>query len=117
MIALLYMLMACDPAISYEQEVAPIVSTRCVGCHNAELTEGELDLTPDPYVALVDQPSRQSELLLVEPGDALYSYVFHKVNGSQSLAEGAGTQMPLGSALSSEDIDLLAAWIDQGAAP
>lgn len=111
------LLMGCGPEISYEEEIAPIVSTRCVGCHNSELTEGQLDLTPDPLAALVDQPSRQSDLMLVEPGDALYSYVFHKVNGSQSLAEGAGTQMPLGSTLSGDEIDLLAAWIDEGARP
>lgn len=113
----LWLLAACGPEISFEEEVAPIVATRCVGCHNSELTEADLDLTPDPLAALVNQPSRQSHLMLVEPGDALYSYVFHKVNGSQSLAEGAGTQMPLGSSLSSEDIDLLAAWIDAGARP
>lgn len=110
-------LLGCGPGISYDLEIDPIVQGRCVACHNDQLTEGQLNLQPDPWAALVGQPAVQSELALVEPGDALYSYVFHKINGTQSLAEGAGTQMPLGMPLPDEDIDLIAAWIDAGAEP
>jgi hypothetical protein len=52
---------------------------------------------------------------LVTPGDSLNSYLFHKVNGTQSLADGSGTQMPIGQAMSDDEIDLIRQWIDDGA--
>jgi uncharacterized membrane protein len=54
---------------------------------------------------------------LVVPGDSLYSYLWHKVNGSQSIAGGSGTSMPIGEVFTDEEIALVAAWIDAGANP
>ena len=51
---------------------------------------------------------------LIEPGNHLQSYLWHKVAGTQSIAGGLGQQMPLANHWSSEDIDLLAQWIDLG---
>ena len=102
--------------ISFAAEVQPLLST-CAGCHQGEAPDGALDLSGGLYATLVDQPSGQSDLLLVEPGDSRYSYVWHKLNGTQSVAGGAGTRMPLGAPLSDAEIDLVALWIDAGAAP
>jgi cytochrome c553 len=102
--------------ISFAAEVQPLLAS-CSGCHQGATPDGALDLSGDLYDKLVEQPSGQSELLLVEPGDSRYSYVWHKLNGSQSVAGGAGTRMPLGAPLSDDDIDLIALWIDTGAEP
>ncbi|MFK7931278.1 MAG: c-type cytochrome domain-containing protein [Myxococcota bacterium] len=100
--------------VTFEEYIEPKLSG-CVGCHQGEKPDGALDLTGDLYDKLMTLPSGQTDMALIEPGDANYSYIWHKINGSQSLAGGAGTRMPLGTAWSEEDIELLALWIDLGA--
>ncbi|MFT4623739.1 MAG: hypothetical protein ACI8PZ_002395 [Myxococcota bacterium] len=95
--------------------VADLVRTRCVGCHSGDLPGGDLDLAVDPLGSVLEVPASQlPEMALVEPGDSLYSYLWHKVNGSQSIAGGSGTNMPLGAWLADSEIDLVARWIDAG---
>jgi len=105
----------CGP--SFEQDVEPILYARCVGCHQGEGAEAGLDLGAGPYAALMDAESTQSDMMLIEPGSSLYSYAFHKVNGTQGIAGGAGTTMPLGNPLSDEELTAIADWIDAGARP
>ncbi len=101
-----------EPDNVYRTRVRPLLAP-CVQCHGGELTESELDLT-DP-LALVGAPAEQSELALIEPGHALQSYLWHKVNGSQTIAGGLGGTMPVGWVVTDEQIDALGWWIDQGA--
>lgn len=102
---------------SFAEHIEPMLF-QCTGCHRGEAPDGSFDMSGDDlYGALVDQPSGQAPLDLVEPGDAEYSYLWHKINGTQSLAGGAGTRMPMGDRWSDEDIEKLAIWIDLGAAP
>ena len=83
-----------DP--SFEEHIEPMFKS-CLACHQGEAPDGGFDLTGDMYARLVEQRSIQAESLnLVEPGDSAYSYLWHKLNGSQSLAGGAGTRMPMG---------------------
>ncbi len=89
----------------------------CIGCHSGPAPDGALDLSGDTRQVLLDTPSGQSDLPLVEPGDALYSYLYHKVNGTQSVAGGAGSRMPLGEPWTEEQVERLALWIDLGARP
>jgi hypothetical protein len=107
-------------ALSYARDIAPRFDADCIGCHQPigdVPPSGGLDLI-DPLTALLDVPSSQAiDMDLVLAGDHLYSYLWHKVNGSQSIAGGSGTSMPLGGVWSDDDIALLADWIDQGAAP
>lgn len=118
MIALWLLACVAEPeGITFEDDVLPMLRTECVSCHRGEQPEGALDLGYDPFGALVDAPSTQSSLLLVEPYDHLYSYLWHKVNGTQSLAGGSGTRMPLDAPLDAELIDLVGRWIDEGARP
>jgi len=102
--------------VTFSEYIEPKLQT-CVGCHRGDKPDGALDLTGDMYEILTTTPSGQADMALVEPEDAAYSYLWHKINGSQSLAGGAGTRMPLGERWSDEDIELLALWIDLGAAP
>ena len=102
--------------ISFADEVQPLWAS-CAGCHQGETPDGSLDLSGDMYDKLLNTTSGQSDLALVEVGDSRYSYVWHKLNGSQSVAGGAGTRMPLGEPLSDDDIELVGLWIDAGAEP
>jgi hypothetical protein len=93
-----------------------IFATTCagVGCHIGAFPGAGLDLTLDE--GLLDRllaPSTQSELALIEPGSADDSYLFLKITGEHTLAGGSGTRMPpAGSALPSEQVDLLRDYIE-----
>lgn len=102
-------------ALSFEQVHGHLAL--CASCHAGDYPDGDLDLSGDMYRALLDTPSKQSDLPLVEPFDSRYSYLWHKLGGTQGLAGGSGTRMPLGEALSDEAIERIAQWIDEGAAP
>jgi hypothetical protein len=52
---------------------------------------------------------------LIEPGNHLQSYLWHKVAGTQSIAGGLGRRMPVNHEWPEEDIEMLARWIDLGA--
>lgn len=114
-----------EPSV-WVNDVAPLFEERCVFCHaptaNVDDTADflvcacQLDMSGDLPASILGIPSTQSfDMALVEPGDHLYSYLWHKINGTQAIAAGSGTSMPLGSDLTESEIDAVAAWIDAGA--
>lgn len=104
---------ASDAAQSpFERDLQPKLA-QCLGCHGGSTPEGGLDLAD--IQALVGVQSAQLDMALIEPGDHLQSYLWHKVAGTQSIAGGLGRQMPTNERWSDEDVDLLARWIDLGA--
>lgn len=112
----LLVVLGCATPLSWEADVGPLVQSRCLGCHTEAGASGDLVLEPDAYDAMVGVPSTQSpDMLLIEPGDVLYSYVWHKLNGSQGIAGGAGGSMPIGQPLEDFEVELIEAWIDAGA--
>ena len=115
MIFLLFVLAGCGPEVSYRDEVFPLLQEHCTRCHGRDDPDAGLDLYSTGPEGVIDTPSAQSPLPLVTAGDHLNSYLFHKINGTQSLAEGSGTQMPIGSTLTEAEIELIAQWIDDGA--
>jgi hypothetical protein len=96
----------------FERDLAPRLSA-CAGCHAGSAAAGGLDLT-DVRTSL-GVTSSHLDMMLIEPGDHLESYLWHKVAGTHSVAGGLGQQMPPGEVWSGEDVDLLARWIDLGA--
>ena len=104
-------------SLSFEADIQPEFDVHCVSCHNPNLAESDLDLMTDPYEALVEQAAVQSDYLLVSPKNPLESYLWHKLNGTQSLAGGAGTRMPLDDAFQQDLTDLVEDWINDGAKP
>jgi cytochrome c553 len=83
----------------------------CSGCHSASGT-----FPPMTYDNLVDQDSVQlSSMKLIAPSDPENSYLLHKISGTHQEVGGSGSQMPMGTPLSSDDIALVEAWIEQGA--
>lgn len=109
--------------VSYTADVQPIWDANCTtSCHVAGGTGATWFLiTPDEsYEAIVGKNSLSfSSLVLVDPGDRENSYLWHKINGTHVDVGGGGTQMPPPPAemLSSDDLNTIGAWIDQGANP
>lgn len=104
--------------VSLENDVQPIFSQNCVTCHQGGSPQGGLSLEPaEAYEELVNVPSMQSDLTLVEPEEPDNSYLIDKLNGTHLEAGGNGAQMPFGqSPLSQSQIDLISQWISEGAA-
>ncbi len=105
--------------VSFKDQIQPVLNTYCFRCHRAG---GEADLAgialqvgeEVAFDLLVNQPSVQDpNLTLVVPGDAESSLLFLKVS---SDAPPVGARMPSGDVpLTAGQIELIRAWIDQGA--
>lgn len=91
----------------------PIFSASCGGyCHGAS-GSGGLSITD--RASLVGAASSVAGYSYVEPGSLEDSYLWHKLEGTQSTVGGSGEQMPKGSSLSAADKATLQDWILGGA--
>jgi mono/diheme cytochrome c family protein len=101
-------------------EVQEVFDTACDGCHG---NLGRLPLDAKrAYANLVDRPSHQlPKMLRVAPGEPQKSYLMHKMLGTHLEVGGHGTRMPdggswgAGGSLTDEDVEVVRAWILQGA--
>ena len=105
--------------VSFSDDVQPILTTNCAGCHSAggmaDLSGIALRLTvQEAYDDLVDQLSVQDpSLTLVMPGDVQASLLVDKVSND---APAVGDKMPLfAPMLTADEIELISLWIEQGA--
>jgi len=100
-----------DPTVSYADDIQPIFNNSCVGCHGVGGNAG-LDLRPEvSHGNLVNVPSTESALSLIEPEDPDNSWLYLKITGQQNV----GTEMPPGSGLDSTAAALIHSWITEGA--
>jgi Planctomycete cytochrome C len=91
--------------------------TACVACHTSagQPAAGGLDLTSDPYAALVNAPSLQKEgAVQVIPGDPDASYLIQKLEGAAGIV---GLRMPRSGPpyLTDGQILVIERWIQLGA--
>ena len=93
-----------EDAVSYTNDVQPILAASCVACHGAGQTLSELDLrTPEGLrTGGVRGPS-------VTPGDAQNSPLYRHIAGLEQPA------MPLGGSLEKAQVETIRRWINQGA--
>jgi mono/diheme cytochrome c family protein len=103
--------------VSYERDVLPILSQRCVMCHIPGAAQGDLALYPDAWANIVNVPSEQSDLLQIDPGNPDDSYFYLKLTDEYLAAGGSGEVMPppQQGSLRPEEIDTIRAWIEEGA--
>jgi uncharacterized membrane protein len=88
--------------VSYARQVAPILEARCTECHGRDTTEVELNLTT--YEGLM----KGSEYgTVVEAGDAAASLLMEMIT--------AGEMPQDAPPLAAEEVEILRAWIDEGA--
>ena len=92
------------PAIDYDRDVRPIL-TQCFGCHGPRQAQSGLRLD------LRQNALRGGDYgVVIVPGRSAESKLILRLTGSK-----AGLQMPPTGPLPQEEIDILRAWIDQGA--
>jgi hypothetical protein len=93
-------------AADFERQIAPLLIRNCLRCHNASEASGELNLS-DRAAALKPGESGQAAIV---PGHPDQSYLLDRLHDGEMPPEGKGER------LSAENIALLSAWIEQGAA-
>ena len=100
------------PTLSSIQDL--IFNESCIDHHGDHAVEGDLDLTEGmSYAELVNMPSIQVlGLNRVEPNDAENSYLIHKLEDRTSIE---GNRMPPAGLLTTEQIDTIKEWINNGA--
>ena len=110
---------ACsDRSVDFSRDVAPILDAHCTnaGCHAGTRPKESLDLrAAQSYAELVGVKAQQCKdgRLLVSPGEPSKSYLVQKLQGVQMCS---GTQMPkAGTSLPAADLEIITAWICQGA--
>jgi hypothetical protein len=106
--------------VSFSQQVQPILTDRCAfgGCHASVSPAAGLSLSEGlAYAGTYNVPSQELPSMdRVEPGDPDQSYLVHKIQGTHLDVGGSGLRMPRGQEpLSQDQIDLIRAWIEQGA--
>lgn len=108
-----------DMVVSFSQDVQPIFTARCAGCHSeggtADVAGIVLRLTEmESYDSAVGQSSElDPALTIVVPGDADASLLVDKISNAQPAV---GQMMPLlSSPLSADEIALIRDWVNQGA--
>jgi hypothetical protein len=102
--------------VSFQNDVVPVLTERCVMCHMDGADQAHLSLYPESWSHLVSVVSSESPQKRVEPGRPDDSYLYRKLMGTHLEAGGSGVRMPFqADALDPAFLDLLKQWIEQGA--
>jgi hypothetical protein len=101
--------------ISFVKDIQPILTKSCAvpECHEGPKPAKGMILTEDQaYKNLVNVKSKESpRQMRVAPGDLKKSYLYDKLTGNQN----DGDRMPPKKRLTKENIELIKAWILEGA--
>jgi ankyrin repeat protein len=89
--------------VDFARDVQPIFRQNCVGCHGPTVQNNGLRV--DRRSSVMKPGSRR-----VMPGSLENSFLYHRLVGSEF-----GLQMPPTGALHAEQIQIIKAWIEQGA--
>jgi len=93
--------------IDFRRDVQPLFREHCIGCHGPTQQMNGFRLDQRRYV----MPNRLgANGAAVAPGNSAKSRLYLKLTGSQN-----GPQMPPAGPLPAEQIEIVKAWIDQGA--
>ncbi|UCF18819.1 MAG: hypothetical protein JSU87_12900 [Gemmatimonadota bacterium] len=106
--------------VSFATDVQPIFTASCAfsGCHGGSSPQLGMNLSAgQAYANIVNVASVEVPgLMRIRPDLPDSSYLVHKIQGTQASVGGSGGQMPLSNCcLSTEQIDLIRAWVEDGA--
>lgn len=106
------------PTVRFKQVQAVFVKYSCAACHPS--VNPSLDLRPGhEYASLVGiRATEDPRLVRVVAGDPARSFLYQKIAGDPKLGDipAIGARMPQGAPrMAQSDIDIVAAWIRQGA--
>ncbi len=105
-VAFLLIVVSHSYAVDFEKEIAPILSKKCLGCHNPNIEKGGLSFDTREKVL-------ESKTDLVVPGDALASELYLIATPADP---GEKPEMPEeGEPLTKSEAELMAKWINEGA--
>jgi hypothetical protein len=107
---------AIEPTLTAIQPDIFDISCSASACHDADLPQGELDLSSvaASEADLIDVDSVQVDGKRVASGDSANSYIMNKLLGQSIPAP--YVQMPVGpTPLCASKIDVIQQWIDDGA--
>jgi ankyrin repeat protein len=90
-----------DGEVDFARDIAPILQTHCVQCHNPSLELGHLVLTSHESVTSAD---------VIVPGDVDESLLLQRLSNRD-----LGILMPPTGSLSKSEIDRLTTWVRSGA--
>jgi len=93
--------------VTYAQDIQPIFQKSCYECHGPKKAKGKLRLDSLPGVLKGSEDGK-----IVKPGDSAKSVLVHAV---ALPVKKAMPPKDKGAKLSTEQVSLLRAWIDQGA--
>ncbi len=96
---------AGDVNVSFNQQIQPILESRCLKCHGPAIQLGKLDLR-SRATALTGGEHGAA----IVPGKADASPLYRRIAGIEKPA------MPLDGALTAEQVSLIRTWLNQGAA-
>lgn len=101
------MTLAADPPakVNYNDHILPVLTDKCLGCHNADKSRGGLDASS--YVKLMEGGSSGP---VVKPGEPDESRLF-----TLTAHKGEPKMPPKSDAIPSEQVALIKRWIEQGA--
>jgi ankyrin repeat protein len=90
--------------VDFVRDVQPLLKESCIGCHGPvqQMSGFRLDRRRDAM--------RGGTIAVIAPGNSAGSRLYHKLIGGQY-----GMQMPPTGALPADKIEIIKAWIDQGA--
>jgi formylglycine-generating enzyme required for sulfatase activity len=97
------------PRINFEKHIQPILEENCVSCHNPDKTKGDLDLTVE-FKALTTGENAPNLI----PFDAKKSAMC-KLTSLDADDDDLMPPKKSGGPLKKSDIELLRAWVEQGA--
>jgi hypothetical protein len=93
--------------VDYNTEVKPILNKNCMGCHGGVKKAGDVSFLFEHEML---EPGKSGKIPVVR-GDAHASEMIRRI-----LTDDADEKMPKnGTPLSSDDVEILTKWIDQGA--
>ena len=93
------------PTIDFSRDVYPIFERSCQSCHGSQQQLGKLRLDSRQVAFAGGQSGR-----VIEPFRPSESVLYQRVAGLNDLA-----RMPMGSSLEPQEVELIRAWIEQGA--
>ena len=99
--------LAAEAGVDYETEIAPLLARRCGECHGADKQESGLRLDDRSNLLRGGDYGERT----VVPGDSKTSFLIQVVSGGSPDLR----MPPEGDLLTKQEIQLLRAWIDQGA--
>lgn len=99
----------CSAQVDYASQIQPIFSSYCTSCHG-----GQNGVTLSSYEAVINSIGQQYGTNIVVPGDADASPLVDKISNSNPEY---GVRMPQNGPpyLSPDQINLIVAWINEGA--